>query len=78
MGQATAGSAASVQDARLQQQGQPTQAEAARNGTPAVAASEDKLQKVTEALDRARILDRKNDSGCMGAVGEARKAMGSG
>ena len=78
MGQATAGSAASVQDARLQQQGQPTQAEAARNGAPAAAASEDKLQKVTAALDRARVLDRKNDSACMGAVGDARKAMGAG
>jgi hypothetical protein len=78
MGQATAGSAASVQDARLQQQGQPTQAEAARNGTPAAAANEDKLQKVTAALERARALDGKNDSTCRGAVDEARKAMGDG
>lgn len=78
MDQATAGSAVSVQDARLQQQGQPTQAEAARSGTPAAAVNEDKLPKVTAALDRARVLDGKNDSACMGAVDEARKAMGAG
>jgi hypothetical protein len=78
VGQATAGSAASTQDARLQQQGQPTQAEAARNDTPAAAAKESKLQKVTAALDRARALDGKNDSACMGAVDEARTAMGAG
>ena len=78
MGEATAGSAASAQDARLQQQGQPTQAEAARNGTPAAAANEDKLQKVTAALDRARVLDAKNDSACMGAINEAEKALGRG
>lgn len=78
VGQATAGSAASTQDARLQQQGQPTQAEAAGNGTPAAAANEDKLRKITAALDRARVLDGKNDSACMGAVDAARRAMGAG
>jgi hypothetical protein len=75
MGRAAAGSAASAQDVRLQQQGQPTQAEAAHNGTPAAAAGEDKPQKVATELDRARSLDRKNDSGCMAAVDDARKAM---
>lgn len=78
MNQATGGSAASTQDARLQQQGQPTQAEAARNGTPAATAKENGLQRATAALGRARVLDGKNDSACMGAVGEARKAMGAG
>ena len=75
MGQATGGSAASAQDVRLQQQGQPTQAEAAQNGTPAAAVGEDKLQKVAVDLDRARSLDGQNDSGCMGAVNDARKDM---
>jgi ribosomal protein L18 len=59
MGQATAGSAASAQDVRLQQQGQPTQAEAAQNGTPAApAAREDKLQKVAADLERQRMHGR--------------------
>ena len=75
MGRATGGSAASAQDVRLQQQGQPTQAEAAQNGTPAAAMGEDKLQKVAADLDRARSLDGKNDSGCVGAVNDARKHM---
>ena len=75
MGRATGVSAASAQDVRLQQQGQPTQAEAAQNGTPAAAVGEDKLQKVAADLDRARSLDGKNDSGCMGAVYDARKDM---
>ncbi len=75
MGRATGGSAASSQDVRLQQQGQPTQAEAMQNGTPAAAAGEDRLQRVTADLDRARMLDAKNDSTCMGAVDDARKAM---
>jgi hypothetical protein len=75
LGRATGGSAASAQDVRLQQQGQPTQAEAAQNGTPAAAVGEDKLQKVAADLDRARSLDAKNDSGCMGAVNDARKGM---
>ncbi len=75
VGQATTGSAASSQDARLQQQGRPTQAEAARNGTPEAAAAEDKVQKITAALDRARSLDRNNDSACMGALDEAKHAM---
>jgi hypothetical protein len=75
MGRATGGSAASAQDVRLQQQGQPTQAEAAQNGTPAAAVGEDKLQKVAADLDRARSLDGKNDSGCMGAVNDARRDM---
>jgi hypothetical protein len=78
VGQATAGSAASAQDVRLQQQGLPTQAEAARNGTPAAARGEGKLQRVSAALDRARSLDQNNDSACMGAVDEAKKAMASG
>jgi hypothetical protein len=69
------GSAASAQDVRLQQQGQPTQAEAAQHGTPAAAVGEDKLQKVAADLDRARSLDGKNDSGCIGAVNDARKDM---
>ena len=73
MGQAAAGSAASAQDVRLQQQGQPTQAEAARSGTPAAAAGEDKLQRVAADLDRARRLDLQSDSGCMDAVNDARK-----
>jgi hypothetical protein len=75
MGRATGGSAASTQDLRFQQQGQPTQAEAAQNGTPAAAVGEDKLQKVSAVLDRARSLDGKNDSGCIGAVNDARKDM---
>jgi hypothetical protein len=77
MGQATGGSAASSQDVRLQQQGQPTQAQAARNGTPAAAAGQDRLQKVAADLDRARSLDGKNDSGCTAAVNDARKALAS-
>ncbi len=76
VGLATAGSAASSQDAQLQQQGQPTQADAARNGTPAKA-GEDKLQKVTAALDRARSLDGKDDSTCMSALSDAKQAMAS-
>jgi hypothetical protein len=77
MGQAAGGSAASSQDVRLQQQGQPTQAQAARNGTPTAAAGQDRLQKVSADLDRARSLDGKNDSGCMAAVNDARKALAS-
>ena len=73
-----AGAGPAQTSSRLQQQGQPTQAEAARNGALAAAANEDKLQKVTAALDRARVLDGKNDSACMGAVDEARKATGAG
>jgi hypothetical protein len=75
MGQATGGSAASAQDVRLQQQGRPTQAEAARNGAPTGARAEDRLQKVTADLDRARRLDAKNDSACTAAVEDARKDM---
>jgi hypothetical protein len=75
MGRATGGSAASAQDVRLQQQGQPTQAEAAQNGTPAAAVGADKLQKVAADLDRARSLDGQNDSGCTDAVKDARKDM---
>jgi hypothetical protein len=77
VGAATAGAAASPQDVRLQQQGNPTQAEAATNATPATAAGEDKLQKIMADLDRARDLDGKDDSGCMSAISEARKAMNS-
>ena len=75
MNSATAGSAASAQDVRLQQQGQPTQAEAARNGTPSHASGEDRIQKVTADLDRARNLDAKNDRACMGALDAAKQAM---
>jgi hypothetical protein len=75
MSRATAGSAASPQDVRLQQQGQPTQAEAAQSGRPAAATGEDKLQKVAANLDRARSLDRNNDSGCLTAVSDARRDM---
>jgi hypothetical protein len=75
MGRATGGSAASAQDVRLQQQGQPTQAEAAQNGTPAAAVGADKLQKVAADLDRARSLDGQNDSGCTDPVKDARKDM---
>ena len=74
MGRATS-SAASAQDVRLQQQGQPTQAEAAQHGTPAAALGEDRLQKVAADLQRARSLDGKNDNGCMGAVNDARKDL---
>jgi hypothetical protein len=77
VGAATAGAAASPQDVRLQQQGRPTQAEAATNATPATAAGEDKLQKVMADLDRARELDGKNDSTCMSAISDARKVMNS-
>jgi hypothetical protein len=73
MGQATAGAAASPQDVRLQQQGRPPQAQAAMNGTAANTSSQDKLQKVTADLDRARELDGKNDSACMSAISDARK-----
>jgi hypothetical protein len=48
---------------------------AAQNGTPAAAVGEDKLQKVAADLDRERSLDGKSDSGCMGAVNDARKDM---
>ena len=75
MGQAAGASAASSQDVRLQQQGKPTQAQAAQNGTTAAAAGQDRLQKVAADLDRARTLDGKNDSGCKDAVNDARKAM---
>ena len=75
MNQATAGSAASSQDVRLQQQGKPTTAEAARNGTPAAAAGQDKQQRVAADLGRARDLDRKNDSACAAAVDDARKDL---
>jgi hypothetical protein len=77
VGAATAGVAASPQDVRLQQQGKPTQAEAARKATPATAAGEDKLQKIMADLDRARELDGKNDSACMSVISDARKAMNS-
>jgi hypothetical protein len=53
--------------------GQPTQAEAAQHGAPVASVGEDKLQKVAADLDRARSLDGKSDSGCMGAVNDARK-----
>ncbi|HET6198626.1 MAG TPA: hypothetical protein VFE12_22870 [Acetobacteraceae bacterium] len=75
MNRATAGSAASAQDVRLQQQGRPTQAEAARNGTPDAARGDDKLQKVAADLERARSLDRKNDSSCLSAVDAAKKDL---
>ena len=75
MGQAAAGSAASAQDVRLQQQGRPTQAEAARSGKPAAAAGEDKLQRVAADLDRARSLDLQSNSGCVDAVNDARKNL---
>ena len=75
IGQAAGGSATSPQDVRLQQQGQPTQAEAARNGTPSAARGEDRLQKVTAHLDRARSLDQRNDSACMGALDAAKQNM---
>jgi hypothetical protein len=75
MGRATAGSAASPQDVRLQQRGQLTQADAARNSAPEAATGEDKLQKLAADLDRARSLDGKNDSGCVSAVNDARKGL---
>jgi hypothetical protein len=75
MSNATAGSAASPQDVRLQQQGKPTQAEAARNGTPADAKGEDRMQKLAADLDRARSLDQKNDGACMGALDAAKQDM---
>ena len=74
---AAAGAAASPQDVRLQQQGKPTQAQAAQNASPTTAASEDKLQKVAAALDRARELDGKNDSACMSAISDARMELNS-
>jgi hypothetical protein len=77
MSEATAGGAASPQDVRLQQQGKPTQAQAAKNATAATASDEDKLQKVTADLNRARELDGKNDSACMSAISDARKDMNS-
>jgi len=43
----------------MRKQGRPTQAQAAQNATSTTAAGEDKLQKVTAALDRERELDGK-------------------
>jgi hypothetical protein len=77
MSEAAAGTAGSPQDVRLQQQGKPTQAQAAANATPASASGQDKLQRVTADLDRARELDRQNDNACMGAISEARREMNS-
>ena len=76
-GEATAGAAASPQDVRLQQEGKPTQAQAAKNAAPAAAAGEGRLQKIMADLDRARQLDGKNDTACMSAISEARKDMNS-
>jgi hypothetical protein len=72
---ATAGSAASAQDVRRQQQGEPTQAAAAYSGTAGATTREDKLQKVNADLERARSLDAKNDQACLSAVDEAKKRM---
>jgi hypothetical protein len=77
VGEATAGAAASPQDVRLQQQGQPTQAQAAKNATSATPSGEDKLQKVMADLNRARELEGKNDNACMSAIADARKEMNS-
>lgn len=75
MGQATGGSAVSPQDVRLQQQGQPTHAAAAKSGKPAAADGADRQQRIAADLDRARSLDEKDDSTCMGAINDARKTM---
>jgi hypothetical protein len=77
VGQATAGGAASAQDVRLQQQGKPTQAQDATNATAAAASGQDKLQRITADLDRARKLDKNNDSACLDAISDARKDMNS-
>ena len=77
VGEATAGAAASSQDVRLQQQGRPTQAQAAMNATPGTSAGQDKLQRIQADLGRARELDQKNDSACSSALADARKDMNS-
>ena len=80
MNTATEGRAASAQDVRAQQQGQPTSAQVAQSGSPGHAAPlpPDKLSQVHAALDRARSLDQQgNNEGCTQAINDAKQLVGS-
>lgn len=74
MNQATSGSAASPQDVQRQQQGQPTAAQAARTGVQTGGQSQ---SQAMAALDRARNLDKAGDTGCMSAVDDAKRLLGT-
>jgi hypothetical protein len=69
----TGGIATSAQDVRLQQAGQPT---TAQGGDPG--ALDAQRGEAMAALDKARDLDAKNDSGCTAAVEEARQQFRKG
>jgi hypothetical protein len=80
MNTATEGRAASAQDVRAQQQGQPTSSQVAQTGSTGRAAQlpADKLSQVHAALDRARSLDQQgNNDGCTQAINEAKQLVGS-
>jgi hypothetical protein len=81
MSAAVEGRAASAQDVRAQQQGQPTSAQVAQGSGQAARGAQlppDKLLQVNAALDRARSLDQQgNNDGCTQAINEARQLAGS-
>ena len=80
MNTATEGKAASAQDVRAQQQGQPTSAQVAQTGSIGGGAQlpADKLSQVNAALARARSLDQQgNNDGCTQAINEAKQLVGN-
>lgn len=72
MNKASGQIATSAQDARLQQQGQPT---VAQGGNPA---SSDKMTMAKNEFDRAVMLDQQGSADCTGALSEVRRMIGGG
>jgi hypothetical protein len=75
MGQQTEGRAASPEDVRRQNQGQPT---ADQQRTTGAAQKPEPSFQASSALDRARALDKQSkESECMEAIREAKQHLGS-
>lgn len=78
--------ATSADDVRRQQQGLPTAAAVAAAGPPksiettpgqsTAAAPDDRMSQAKMELERARMLDQKDDSACRGAVDRTRQLAG--
>lgn len=78
--------ATSSQDVRRQQEGLPTAAAVAAAGPPksvettpgqsTAAAPNDRMSEAKMELERARVLDQKDDSACRGAIDRTRQLMG--
>jgi hypothetical protein len=75
MNEATSQTAASAQDVRSQQQGQPTAAQAAGKTAGAM---DERMMQAEAALSQARQLDSQNKQECKTEVMKAEKLMGGG